>query len=315
MAVYTSLPDDALREFIERYQLGPMVSAKGIAEGVENTNYLIATARKRVILTIYEQRTSEEDLPFFLGLLDYAARQGLPVPRPITDRDDVILHKIADRSACLFEYLPGETVREPTSGQTHAAGAMLGQLHAALAGIQLSRANGMGPQAWLALAQKCRPHFATIGPGLEERIDFELSWLRDHWPDHLPRAIIHADLFPDNVLVSGDSVTGLLDFYFACEEIRAWDIAIAHAAWCFSDDGGTFSQECSRQLMSGFGLTAGERKAMPALARGACLRFLLTRCWDWINSPTDGFVQRKDPLAFLRRLNFYAEGNEDLIFG
>jgi homoserine kinase type II len=310
MAVYTQVPAEELEALLARYGVGALVSAKGIAEGVENSNYLVDTAGGRFILTLYEKRVDEADLPFFIALLDHLAASGSPVPRALRDGEGRQIQRVAGRPACLIEFLPGVSVTRPTPVQAHAAGAALGRMHVALRSFEGRRPNSLGPEGWHALADRCGAQLDQIAPGLRARVADELAWLDAHWPAALPRSVVHADLFPDNVLMLGDRVTGLIDFYFSCTEVRAWDLAVMHAAWCFSADGTHYDAALGDALIAGYEaehpLLAEERAAFPALARGACLRFLLTRAWDWLNTPADALVTRKDPLAFLARLDHYA---------
>jgi homoserine kinase type II len=313
VAVYTHVSAEEMAALLLRYDAGTLTSAKGIAEGVENSNFLIDTSGgrdgERFILTLYEKRVDAGDLPFFFALLDHLAENGVPVPRAIRDHDNVQLQHVAGRPGCLIEFLPGVSVSHPNPAQAHAAGEALGQMHAALANFTLDRSNTMGPAGWHELAAKCGYDLDAIAPGLSARVAAELEWLDGAWPHHLPRAVVHADLFPDNVLMRGNDVGGLIDFYFACTEVRAWDVAVTHAAWSFDNDGTGYRQEIGDAVIAGydaaFGLSDAERAAFPALARGACLRFLLTRAWDWLNTPAGALVTRKDPLAFLRRLDHY----------
>lgn len=310
MAVYTQVPSEELETLIARYDAGRLVSAKGIAEGVENSNYMVDTTTGRFILTLYEKRVDAGDLPFFLSLLDHLADSGNPVPRALKDRNGQQVQQVAGRPACLIEFLPGVSVTRPTPAQAHAAGAALGRMHIALRSFTGTRPNSLDLPAWHALADRCGDQLDAIAPGLGARVAEELSFLDAHWPRDLPHAIVHADLFPDNVLVLDDHVSGLIDFYFSCTEIRAWDLAVTHSAWCFSPDGAEFDAALGDALIAGYEaehpLLAEERAAFDTLARGACLRFLLTRAWDWLNTPADALVTRKDPLAFLRRLDHYA---------
>ena len=307
VAVYTQVPAEELDALMARYGVGELVSAKGIAEGVENSNYLVDTTGGRFILTLYERRVDAGDLPFFLALLDHLADSGSPVPRALKDRDGLQVQQVAGRPACLIEFLPGVSVTRPTPAQAHATGAALGQMHQALRGFPLERPNSLGLAGWRALAARCGDRLDAIAPGLGRRVADELAFLEAHWPHALPRAIVHGDLFPDNVLMRGDRVTGLIDFYFSCTEIRAWDLAVTHAAWCFTPD---YDADLGDALVAGYEaehpLTSEERDAFPVLARGACLRFLLTRAWDWLETPAGALVTRKDPLAFLHRLDHYA---------
>lgn len=319
MAVYTHVPAEMLAELVARYDLGALISAKGIAEGVENSNYMVETERARIILTLYEKRVDAADLPFFLALLDHLADRGLPVPRALRDHDGVQLQTVAGRPACVIEFLPGVSVTTPTVAQTRAAGAALGDVHRAAADFTGERPNALGPDGWRALAARCGDDLDQISPGLAGRIAEELAFLGRNWPGDLPRAVIHADLFPDNVLMLGDRVTGLIDFYFACTELRAWDLAVTHAAWCFEPGGTNYHPELGAALVAGydatFGLSDAEADAFAVLARGAALRFLLTRAWDWLNTPADALVTRKDPLAFLRRLELYASAGPAALLG
>jgi len=311
MAVYTHVPAEAMAALLTRYGVGALRSAKGIAEGVENSNYLVEAERgQRFILTLYEKRVDAGDLPFFLALLDHLADRGLPVPRALKDSDGVQVQTVCGRPACLIEFLHGVSLSHPTPAQSRATGAMLGRMHAALADFAPERPNTLGLPGWHALAEKCADGLDAVAPGLAARIADELRFLDAHWPADLPRAVIHADLFPDNVLMLGDEVTGIIDFYFACTEVRAWDLAVTHSAWAFSADGVNFDADVGAALLAGYGdtfaLSEAERAALPVLARGAALRFTLTRAWDWLNTPADALVTRKDPLAFLRRLDRYA---------
>jgi homoserine kinase type II len=319
MAVYTHVPAEEMAEFLARYDVGELVSAKGIAEGVENSNYLLETTTDRFILTLYEKRVDEGDLPFFMNLLDHLGARGCKVPRFIDDRLGVKLQRLAGRPACLIEFLTGISVTEPTPAQARATGEALGAMHRAAEGFTGKRRNALDLAGWHDLAARCGEHFDEIAAGLNVRVADELAWLDAHWPSDLAHAVIHADLFPDNVLMLGDSVTGLIDFYFSCTDIRAYDLAVTHSAWCFSNDGSTWYGDRGAALVSGygatFGLSAEERAGFQALCRGAALRFLLTRAYDWINTPPDAMVTRKDPLAFLRRLDFYAAADPAELLG
>ena len=311
MAVYTQVSSEEMSAFLHRYDHGTLISAKGIAEGVENSNYLIETTAGRYILTLYEKRVNVDDLPFFAALTDHLAAKGLNIPRMLRDRRGEQLQTLAGRPACLIEFLTGVSVTHPTPAQARAAGGALGDMHRALADFRQTRPNSLDFAGWQALAARCGDDLDRIHGGLGARVARELDWLDAHWPRHLPTSVVHADLFPDNVLMLGEEVSGVIDFYFACTDIRAWDVAVTHAAWCFENDGTGYRAACGEALIAGydetFGLSDEERAAFPALARGSCLRFMLTRAWDWLNTPADAMVTRKDPLAFLRRLDFYRD--------
>jgi homoserine kinase type II len=309
MAVYTQVSAEALARFLSAYDHGELVSAKGIAEGVENSNYLVDTTTGRFILTLYEKRVDLTDLPFFFAMTDALADAGNPVPRALPDRAGQVIQTLEGRPACLIEFLSGVSVSHPTPAQAHAAGAALGALHRTLRDFAPTRANSMGVAAWPTLFTDCAEQLDTIQPGLRTRVGNALDAVVADWPSDLPTGAIHADLFPDNVLMLGDRVTGLIDFYFACTDIIAYDVAITHSAWGFDAKGQPLDPAIGQALLAGYAtqsrLSDAEVAALPLLAKGACLRFLLTRAWDWINTPADALVTRKDPLAYLRRLDWY----------
>ena len=315
MAVYTHLGAEQLAELIGEFDVGQLVSAKGIAEGVSNSNWLIDTtgadgAGARFILTMYEFRIEIEDLPFFLSLLDYLADQGCPVPRTIHDRQGRLFRLLGDKAIALIEFLPGVSVSEPTPGQAHAVGRALAQLHLTSAGFGQSRANGMGTAEWQRLAQECTPEgLAAIDPDFAAQVARELPQLVAEWPEHLPHSVIHADLFPDNVFFAEDRVTGIIDFYFACNDLLAYDVAICLNAWCFEPDG-SFNVTKARLMLASYRatrpLSREEIAVLPLFARGSALRFALTRLYDWLNHPPGAFVTPKDPKEYLRKMRFHA---------
>ena len=322
MAVYTHLGAGQLAALIAEYDVGTLISAKGIAEGVSNSNWLVETTGsagrlesdggERFILTMYERRIELSDLPFFLGLLDHLAAKGCPVPRTIHDRQGAAFRMIDDKAVALIEFLPGVSIDYPEAAQARSVGKALAGIHLASADFDVSRKNGLSLLGWRDLAEICGEQgLAQIDPALPEMVRDELAYLADHWPKDLPRSVIHADLFPDNVLMMGDDVSGLIDFYFACTDITAYDLAVTHAAWCFDAQGRGFRPDIGTALLEGYEsirpLSEDERTALPVLARGGSLRFLLTRAEDWLHTPDDALVTRKDPLAFARRLSFYAE--------
>ena len=317
MAVYTPVDPDDLAALVARYDIGTMLSCKGIAEGVENSNFLLETTGGRFILTLYEKRVSVGDLPFFVDLLDHLAGRDCPVPAMIHDRDGVAIQRISGRSACIIQFLSGISPSHPTPEQCEAVGAALGAMHSAAADFPGGRDNSMGHRHWRAIAEATGDLDAVIS-GLQDLVDGELAFLDAHWPTDLPAHVIHADLFPDNVLMLGDRVTGLIDFYFAATDFRAYDLAVTHASWTFSDDGRHCDPARAQALMRGYtravALTGAEQAALPLLARGAALRFLLTRAHDWVHTPADALVTRKDPAPFLARLRRYQAQDAAALF-
>ncbi len=308
MAVYTEVSDDDLAAFIASYGLGTLVSYKGIAEGVENTNYLLQTSKGPYFLTLYEKRTSPADLPFFLGLMEHLAKAGLNCPTPVHDIDGQMLRTLAGRPAAIVTFLEGVWIRRPQVRHCQAVGEALAKLHLAGRGFDLTRANALGPTGWRPLYRNFADRAREISSELPDLIERELSALEAAWPAGLQQGIIHADLFPDNVFFLGERLSGLIDFYFACNDALAYDVAITLNAWCFESDY-SFNVTKAQALLKGYQsvrpLSAAERHALPILARGAALRFLLTRAYDWLHTASDALVSRKDPMEYVRRLKFH----------
>ena len=288
MAVYTLVGDEELQKFLADYDLGAVMSFKGIAEGVENTNYFLHTAAGYFFLTLYEKRVARADLPFFLGLMEHLATHGINCPQPVKNRKGSALGELAGKPAAIVTFLDGVWVRRPNVSHCAALGRALAELHRAGAGFGLKRENALGLSGWKNLARAADGRADEIAPGLSALIAEELARLEDAWPRDLPAGVIHADLFPDNVFFLGDKLSGLIDFYFACTDLLAYDIAICLNAWCFEADG-SYNVTKGRALLSGYGavrtLDPKEAAALPLLARGAALRFLLTRLVDWLNVP------------------------------
>ena len=318
MAVYTQVTAGDLAGFLVRYDLGHATSFKGIAEGVSNSNFLVDTTTGRYFLTLFERNIDAGDLPWFLALMTHLADKGLPVPRPVIDREGVALQTLNGKPACLITFLAGVSITEPTPAECHAVGTALGQLHTAGADFSLRRANSMGPAAWPGIAARCGDRLGEIDAALPALVGAGLAASRN-WPVDLPAGTIHADLFPDNVLLDGNSVAGMIDFYFACTDLRAYDFAVTHAAWCFSIDGSVHHADRAAALAAGYaqshGLGSDEISALPRLGEGAALRFVLTRAVDWLHTPPGAMVTRKDPMAFARRQAWYASARPDAVLG
>jgi homoserine kinase type II len=311
MAVYTHVSAEDMAVFLQAYDVGKLISAKGIAEGVENSNYMIETDQARFVLTLYEKRVNEGDLPYFLGLMNHFAQRALPVPRAVANRHGNSLQTLCGRKACMIDFLTGVSVTDPTAAQAYAVGVALAQLRQHSAGFAMRRTNSMSLPSWQKMADACRPHADDLQDGLAKLIDVSLADLTDQWPQDLPVSQIHADLFPDNVLFLGDSISGLIDFYFACTDIAAYDLAVCLNAWGFDANGTTVKHELMTALQQGYEslqpLSAAERSALPLLGQGAALRFLLSRLYDWLNTPKDALVMRKDPLAYANRLCWWRQ--------
>lgn len=308
MAVYTEVPDDALAAFVAAYDIGDITSCKGIAEGVENSNYLLTTTAGSYILTLYEKRVDPADLPFFLGLMEHLAARGLACPTPVRNRDGAMLKPLAGRPAAIVTFLKGVSVRRPQTHHCAALGTALADLHLKGEGFAIRRANALSLDGWRDLALRLGADAEKVAPGLRSLIADELAQLGASWPKGLAEGVIHADLFPNNVFFLGDRLSGLIDFYFACNDILAYDLAVAVNAWCFEPDF-SFNITKAKAMLRRYGdtrrLTPGEVGAFPTLCRGAALRFLLTRAYDWLHTREDALVKRLDPVEYIRKLRFH----------
>lgn len=308
MAVYTEVSDEALAAFLQHYDIGALVSFKGIAEGVENSNFLLVTDRGPYILTLYEKRVDPADLPYFLGLMQHLAKHGVTCPLPVVCRDGALARELCGRPAAIVTFLPGVWPRRIRNEHCAGVGAALAALHEAGAGFALTRANALGPAGWRPLLDRCLPRADTVREGLAAELETALAAILALWPSGLPAGHIHADLFPDNVFFLGERVSGLIDFYFACTDLYAYDLAVCLNAWCFEADG-SFNVTKGRLMIAAYEakrpLSPAEAEALPTLCAGAAIRFLLTRLHDWLHHPPGAFVTPKDPLEYLRKLRFH----------
>ncbi|KQS67827.1 homoserine kinase [Rhizobium sp. Leaf371] len=318
MAVYTDISEDDLKQFLGPYAVGELTSYKGIAEGVENSNFLLHTTTGAYILTLYEKRVDAGDLPFFLGLMQHLADRGLNCPLPLARGDGALLGTLSGRPAAMITFLEGMWLRKPEAAHCREVGRALAEMHVAGEGFALSRKNALSVSGWRPLWDKARDRADAVQTGIATEIAAELDHLEANWPSDLPAGVIHADLFPDNVFFLGENLSGLIDFYFACNDLLAYDVSICLNAWCFEKDG-SFNMTKGMALLSGYQsvrpLTPGEIAALPLLARGSALRFFLTRLYDWLTTPAGALVVKKDPLEYLRKLQFHRSVTSALEYG
>jgi homoserine kinase type II len=308
MAVYTDVSDEDLRTFIAQYDVGEVISCKGIAEGVENSNFLLRAEGGTFILTLYEKRVAPADLPFFIGLMEHLAAQGFACPTPVKARDGVALRDLCGRPAALVTFLDGMWPRRIQPFHCAGLGRAMAELHIAGRSFPMERPNSLSVAGWYTLFAASRDRAHEVRPGLAEELGEELAQIAAAWPTSLPRGVIHADLFPDNVFFRRERVSGVIDFYFACTDFLAYDIAVCLNAWCFEPDG-AFNVTKARMLLSNYRavrpIGEDELAALPLLARGSALRFLLTRLYDWLNQQAGALVRPKDPLEYLHKLRFH----------
>jgi homoserine kinase type II len=308
MAVYTDVTADDLNEFLAGYDIGALLSYKGIAEGVENSNFLVHTGKGNFILTLYEKRVAEKDLPFFLALMEHLHARDITCPQPVKNKKGGVLGKLAGRPAAVVTFLDGLWIRRPAAHHCAAVGEALARLHLAGKDFAVKRANALGMTSWRPLYEQAKSRGDSVREGLGAEIAKELDALQNSWPRGLPEGVIHADLFPDNVFFLGDKLSGLIDFYFACIDTLAYDVAVCLNAWCFEPDN-SYNVTKGRALLNAYAKarawSAAERAALPVLARGAAMRFLLTRLVDWLAVPAGALVKPKDPLEYYWKMRFH----------
>jgi len=318
MAVYTEVDDADLVRFVAEYDIGDVLSCKGIAEGVENSNFLLTASTGPYILTLYEKRVRPDDLPFFLNLMDHLAVRGVPSPRPVAARDGNRLRRLSGRPAAIVSFLAGMWVRKPLPEHCTQVGQALAELHQAGADFEMVRKNDLSIGDWRPLLARSAARADDVRPGLLDELNREIESLEAVWPSDLETGVIHADLFPDNVFFRDGRLSGIIDFYFACTDMFAYDLAVCLNAWCFEADR-SFNITKANRLLDGYRqvreIPAKEMASLPVLARGSALRFLLTRLFDWLNTPENAFVTPKDPLEYLEKLQFHRSVNGPEAYG
>jgi homoserine kinase type II len=318
MAVYTEVAEDQLRGFLAAYGIGELISSTAIAEGVENSNFLIRTTTGRFILTLYERRVRRDDLPFFLGLMEHLSAKGVACPLPLKMEDGTMLRELCDRPAAVVSFLDGAQPRPIDVEHCRRLGEATARLHQAGMDYPRRRPNDLSLAGWHEIIDRVRDTADTLAPDLAHIVEAEWTWLRSLWPENLRQGVIHADLFPDNVFFRGSALTGIIDFYFACTDALAYDLAVCLNAWCF-DAAHDFDPAKAQALIDGYqsvrALDTAEIAAFPILVRGAALRFLLTRLYDWLNHPEGALVQRKDPLEYLKKLRFHQAQSSPVAYG
>jgi homoserine kinase type II len=304
MAVYTDISDEELAAFLAQFDLGQATAFKGIAEGVSNSNFLLETDQGRFILTVYEARTKVDELPFFLELLRWLAGHGYPCAPPTPARDGALCKTVRGKPAAIVPFLKGLAVRRPSVAHCREAGRGLAWLHKAAEGFPQSRVNDLGQPCWAGMFEGHEADAEGLKPGLSKVIAADIDSFQRQWPKNLPQGVVHADFFPDNVFFQNGVFAAAIDFYFACTDFLAYDLAICINAWCFEPDG-SLNVTAARALVAGYEaerpLSAAERQALPILAWGAAMRFFLTRLQDW-DAPEGALIRPHDPLEYERKL-------------
>ncbi|WP_417452819.1 homoserine kinase [Kiloniella sp.] len=308
MAVYTEVPNDEVESFLTEYDIGDVLSLKGIAEGVENSNYILHTTTGHYILTLYEKRVEKADLPFFLGYMQHLANNGISCPVPVAGKDGNNLRELCGRPAAITTFLDGMWPRRIQPFHCRALGKTMAEMHLAGQDFAIQRPNALSVKGWKEVLDACEGKSDQVKASLTGILNKEYEFLERHWPTNLPKGVIHADMFQDNVFFIHERLSGVIDFYFACNDILAYELAICLNAWCFEQDNSfniTKAQLMLRAYQEVRTLEDDELNALPLLARGASLRFLLTRLYDWVNHPEGAFVKPKDPIEYLNKLKFH----------
>lgn len=310
MAVYTDITEIELESFLREYEIGGLLSYKGIAEGTENSNFILHTQGGSYILTLYEKRVERSDLPFFLGLMEHLAQKGVSCPLPVKRSDGQLIGELAGRPAAVITFLEGMWPRRPTANHCRAVGEALAHMHLGSQDFSLRRENALSLGGWRTLWEGCHARADEVEVGLVKEVEADFSKIEAAWPNGLPEGVIHADLFPDNVFFLGNELSGLIDFYFACNDAFAYDIATCLNAWCFERDH-SFNLTKGTALLAGYQsvrkLSAEEAAALPVLCHGSALRFMLTRLYDWLNGPDGALVMKRDPMEYIRKMRFHRQ--------
>ena len=316
MAVYTHIDEMALKPLIVRYDIGELVSFKGIPQGVDNTNYFVETSKGKYILTIFEKRILIDELPFYIGFMQHLQKKGIPCPTVIETRDGKSITTIADKAAIVATFLDGDWPRSVSEHHCLTLGTTLGHMHKAVKDFPMKRRNSMSLPAWRALVSACRGEADTVEAGLSDFLDKEIDFLEKAWPKYLPRGAVHADLFTDNVFFNGERLSGIIDVYFACTEYFSYDVMLTLNSWCFDAQGKldrVKSAALLAQYQKGRAFTKAEARALPIFGRGAAMRIIATRLYDWLNPAPGAVIKAKDPMEHIRILRFHqqAKGPED----
>lgn len=308
MAVYTDITEPELQAFIALYDLGELLSYKGIAEGIENSNFLIHCTSGNYILTLYEKRVNPDDLPFFLNLMEHLASKGIQCPLPVAQKNGYTLGQLAGKPAAIITFLEGMWMRRPSVEHCAALGKALADMHEAGADFNMQRQNSLALKDWRPLWEKCIDANPEMDTGFRQEVENNLSNLEATWPSSLPRGVIHADMFPDNVFFLGGELSGIIDYYFACTDYYAYDVATCLNAWCFERDH-SFNITKGKALLDAYDavrpFSDEEREALPLLATGSAIRFMLTRLYDWVSTPEGSLVVKKDPEEYVAKMRFH----------
>lgn len=310
MAVYTKISDSEIAALLQNYDIGTIKYLKAIEQGIDNSNYFLTTDVNKYIFTIYEDRIEEGELPFFLGLMQHLSDKNIPCPVPLQNKNGDNLSRINNRPCAIVSFLNGKSTSEITKNHTSELGHYMAKMHIAASDFSMQRENNLALKDWGKIFNQVKSDADKIQKGLSSQIEQELGFLTVNWPKSLYSGVIHADLFPDNVFFENDHLAGIIDFYFACNDFLIYDFAICLNAWCF-DSPDNLNKEKAKAMFDSYNsvrpVSEEELKALPVLARGAAMRFLLTRLHAWFNPAEDALVKPKDPMEYVEKLNFHSK--------
>ena len=311
MAVYTKLSKNDLENFFSKYNLGKLINYKEIEEGIENTNYFIKTEKGQFILTLYEKRVEEKDLPFFIGLMKNLFDKKFPAPEPVINKNGNYISEIKGKKAAVISFLKGRAKNILNPNHCYEVGLYTGKLHLITKDLPGKRNNELSVVSWRKIYNKVKNNCEKIHPNLTKIIEKNLKIIENKWPKKLPSGIIHADLFPDNIFFDNEKLTGIIDYYFSCKDFYAFEIAICLNALCFEgkNENLSFNVTKAKKFIDGYSsirkLSNEEKDSLKILCQGAAMRFLLTRVFDYLNLTEGAIVKIKDPLEYLKRLEFH----------
>jgi len=311
MAVYTKLSADELKDFFFKYDLGKLINHKEIKEGIENTNYFTQTENGKFILTLYEKRVDEKDLPFFISLMKNLFDKNFPCPNPIINKNGNYISEIKNKKAAVISFLNGTAKKILNPNECYQVGIYAAKLHSITKDLTGKRKNKLSVNSWKEIYKKIRNDCSKIHKNLPKIIEKNLTEIENNWPKNIPSGIIHADLFPDNIFFNGNKLSGIIDYYFSCYDYYAFEIAICLNALCFEGQNQnlSFNVTKAKKFIDGYSsirsLTEEEKKSLKVLCQGAAIRFLLTRVFDYLNLTEGAIVKIKDPVEYLKRLEFH----------
>ena len=311
MAIYTKISENDVVSIEKKFNLGKIISCKGIKKGIENTNYLVRTKNNKYILTIFEKRVKKRDVPFFMSLMDKLNNHNINCPKPQKSKAGNYSINIKNKPASIVSFVEGKDKNKLKIKDCYEIGKNVAKLHITSKKIKLHRKNSMSLKKWPKILNKIDNRSRIINSNLNYLMKEALLEVKNKWPKNLPSGIIHGDLFIDNIFFNKNKFHGYIDFYFACNDFLMYEIAICINALCFDKKNGKFifNKKKSKNLIKGYSkirkLSQREKKSLNILCKGAALRYLLTRTYDYLNTPKSAIIKIKDPKEYIQKLKVH----------